>query len=815
MSNETSANPNEADEIHNEDFQFVLKELLSAYRPILEEDLKRAEAPEELKKEAQSKPATCEDEIALANRIFDRFVTEEVAVRLLPEEGRKQLGPIENWRWCFLHIRCCIIFGWLLCRRQRTFRAFAYYLYRYWLCVRQVLDTPVSHPPTADEREDFQVLVKALASAYKPYLTDQLASIEFPTGIPDEVLEGKIDCLEGEEEAAAIFERLLTAETAPALLGRKAFEAHSRDPNFWFCRCWCLCAIRFGCCLARARNFVDFLRCLLFYRRCLRHCFQPIHCDVTAPVGCAEEQPGLPGLPPPPAVGLEIDGRASGAFFDHYTLEWRIAQGQPCQDNTTCPLDGSAEPTTGWTCAYISYPGGGATGTTPVVSGTLGVLDTTFLPTGSYEIRLCIYSTGGARTCCCGPQFALFKKLVFITRIAETPGAFVATPPGPFVGTSQIVSSNPAPPGVVVPVGGPISVWGEAFVGDCQNRKIKCIDLRAAIGFQVGPEDGGFAATLPLYTIPLLSTPICYDDVPPLDQIKKRSVRLDQPLSELTAFWKHLTFDGQPWVLKPNPFQSDSGLPVSISAAGCPDPHHRCRSGQYTILLDVTDTTTPFHYYDTQQVWFDNKTMDYLHHVVFHGLEGLPSCQDLHVNADSAFIPPGAPCNVAWPVNLLGIAYDEYIDETDLTYPSDNFDFYLLYIVKQTGEVLNVPITVAPDPANALHGIQRRGQPGVRCEPLPGGGAGCLPAEIVPGQSFDVLTALDMRVFDAVCAPSVPAPYSIPAAFPLPRGTCCGYTFQLYAQDKTWSDGYAGGFHRAYALPWAVCICNDLPKIIT
>ena len=214
----------EHQEIHSEDFQFVLKQLLDAYAPILEEDLNRAKSPEELKKEAESKPASCEDEVTLANRIFEKFVTEEVAVRLLPEEGRKQLGPIENWRWCFLHIRCCIIFGWLLCRRQRTFRAFAYYLYRYWLCVRQVLGTPVSHPPTAEEREDFQVLVKALASSYKPYLTDQLASVEFPTGIPDEVFNGKIDCLEGEEEAAAIFERLLTAQTAPRCLGEKRLK---------------------------------------------------------------------------------------------------------------------------------------------------------------------------------------------------------------------------------------------------------------------------------------------------------------------------------------------------------------------------------------------------------------------------------------------------------------------------------------------------------------------------------------------------------------------------------------------------------------
>ena len=122
MTNETR--PIEQDEIHNEDFQFVLKELLSAYQPILEEDLERAREPEQLKKEAEEKPPSCDDELALANRIFEKFLTEEVAVRLLPAAGRELLGPIDRWRWCLLHIRCCIIFGWLVCRGPRTFRAF-------------------------------------------------------------------------------------------------------------------------------------------------------------------------------------------------------------------------------------------------------------------------------------------------------------------------------------------------------------------------------------------------------------------------------------------------------------------------------------------------------------------------------------------------------------------------------------------------------------------------------------------------------------------------------------------------------------------
>src|SRR5579863_3612772 len=235
---EATAPPPSA-EIQNPDFQLVLKALLAAYQPILEQQLNWAKNPEELKKQAESNPPNCADEIAEANRIFGKFFSEDVVLRMIPAEGRTQLGPIENWRWCLEQLRCCFIFGWLVCRGPRTFRAWAYYVYQYWLCIRESLGTPVANPPTEEQRRNFQTLVSALAVAYKPYLTDQLASVEFPAGIPDEVLSGEINCFEGQEEVCAIFERFLTGDAAQALLGKAAFAAHSKDPNFWFCRCLC------------------------------------------------------------------------------------------------------------------------------------------------------------------------------------------------------------------------------------------------------------------------------------------------------------------------------------------------------------------------------------------------------------------------------------------------------------------------------------------------------------------------------------------------------------------------------------------------
>ena len=88
------------DESQDEDFQFALKELLAAYEPLLAEDLERAPSARGAEKEVAANPPSCDDELQLGGRLFDRFFTEEVALRLLPAEGRDQLGPIEQWRWC-------------------------------------------------------------------------------------------------------------------------------------------------------------------------------------------------------------------------------------------------------------------------------------------------------------------------------------------------------------------------------------------------------------------------------------------------------------------------------------------------------------------------------------------------------------------------------------------------------------------------------------------------------------------------------------------------------------------------------------------
>jgi len=769
------------EETRDSDFQQVLKELMAVYKPLLEEDLNRVSDPEKLLAELLAREPDCDTELELGQRIFGAFYSEATASALLPSAGRQLLGPVERWRWCLLHIRCCTIFGWLVCRGPRTFRGFVYYLYRYWLCVRQVFgNAPIGRPLTAEERADFATLVQSLAGAYKPYLTDQLATIEFSGALPDQVLSGALDCSEGEDAAAAIFERLLTLDTAPALLGKEAFEAHRQDPFFWFCRCWCLCAIRFGCCLSRARNLLDVVRCLVYYRRCLRECFTPIRCELRQPTGCVEEE-ARQGL----GLVVTVEGSAGGAFFSHYTLEWRKVEGRDCADDAQ------------FTSSRVSYPGGASTGVSPVSSGTLGIIDTTTLPGGSYEVRVCVYSSTGARTCCC-IQFNLFKRLVWIQAVAEKP---VRIPDGPFVSDVPIVSGNPG--GIVVPVGGNVTIEGSAWVGDCGERKIKCFDLRYGFGFLPGPDDVGFNPAA-YFASALTPSPLCY--VPPDEDAKRApwnqvvSRALTTRLVKTTVTFLGTTI--QVWKLQDYPFSSHAELPP------CPDPNHACRSGKYTLLLQVDDTIGN-SFYDTQHVWFDNKPI----HAEFAALEGLAACSDLCLGR---FIPAGASCTVPWPMNALGIVYDEYIDPADLSYPSDNFDYYSLVITRQGGPSYSVPITpsvtvpiFSPDPLSGvidpLQGHKRVGDPGTRCEQAIGG----CPVPAMPPKFASILTQLDLRIFDASCAGALAAPFAPPVGFALEPETCCGYTFQLYAQDRTRSDGYpGGGLHHLWALPWAVCICN-------
>jgi hypothetical protein len=728
------------------------------------------------------------DDVALAIRLADRLYTDELAIRFFPRDAARVLGPGDEWRACLPLVRCCWMFGWLVCRGCRDYNALNYYLYRYWLCVRTALGRDPREPLSGREREEFRTLAALLGQSYAEWLREEEMKVELDRGALDDVLAGRGDCCRDNAFTASLFDRLSTQEAAEALLGSQAFAAQARHPFFWLCRCWCRAAIRFGCCLACARSRRDLRRCLAEYQHALQDCMGPLRCELTRPFGCFEEQPILQIQD----LGVPVTGTAMGAFFGGYTLEWRIVEGEGCQEPG------------GWTSVGVVYPGNAPSGAAPVQNGTLGWIKTRLLPARSYEVRVCLRSSRGSEVppCCC-IIFNLFKRFVWINRV----GAAWVGNDGVFDSDAPLVYPPAGHPAShLVPVGCCVNVHGAAWVGECNDRRIKCFSLHYAPGFLPGPGEGGFNPGA--YTPLPGQAPVCYT---PPDEPEKRAQpnELTANDSILTTQWQQVTVDlsswwnlpphtieHKEWHLQPHCFNS-ALLPACLDAA------HGCGSGQYTLLLDVEDTQGN-HYYDTQHVWFDNKEL----HLSLGGLEGLKSCETLSMKRFTG----NQPCAQPWPLPVMGTAYDEYIIPSNLNYPSNNFDFYTLSITRNCGgPTYSVPITrdlvhfdadivtgaIDPHKGTAHVGIP----PHVcACDPSPG-----------PGQ-HGVLTLLDMRIFDATCAPLLPDPFKPPPGFALQRGECCAYSIQLYAQDKTVDESGPGNCHRKWTPCCAITVCNDLPR---
>jgi hypothetical protein len=808
QSPQTGAAPPAAAELNNPDFQVALKALLATYQPVLEQQLNLIKNPQELQKQVQTS-RSCADEFAEAYALFKKFFTEDVAQRLLPAKARELLGPIDQWRWCYEHIICCLVFGWLVCRWPRTFRGYAYYLYEFWKCVRQVIGNPVNDPPTVEQRRDFETLVNILAEAFKPYLTDQLASVEYPAGVPQEIISGEIDCFTDDQEACIIFERLLTTDAARALLGSAAFEKQSQQPYFWFCRCWCLCALCFGCCLARARNIQQVVLCLYAYWRCLIDCFRPLTCDITSPTadGCAIEQYYLG----PEVYGIEIVGTAAGAFCDHYILEWKD------------PL----APPSAYTQAFIVYAppappaGPGACG---VVGGPLGYLQTfgTPVPT-EVEVRLTVFSSqAGQAPCVFEVSFQIFETRVSIENVQ---GIQVESPPGWPDPNARLLNTTI---NQVASFGTDIEIFGHAWVGTCTGKTIKRYTLSYQAGFVNDPTVGPWtqfwevdynsskqqAAIVNTYmdlTSEWILNEACFAPFPftcpPVPLTK-----WDELIG--TAWWAGPAPYSPPGLLGTNVvpaqfFPVDPELPPIWATQSLPPTN--CYSGKYTLLLTVEDTMGNF-YYDTQHIWFDNKSI----YGQITGMLGVPPCAVINLSQ----IMNAGDCTKAWPLSIQGIAYDEYIIEGDTaTHPSDNFGGYCMTVTRQGGAesgctpiVLSVALPV-PAPGSPTNiGTNRVGDPGTRC-------ATASPPPPGPVVGFsNSLTTMDARMFDAVCAssasPTPPAGFALNRANPVTGqpGECCSFWLALDVWDTTVCLDGTNGRHQPPTSIWPFYICNDLPQ---
>jgi|GEM_PF-1870439 len=488
-------------------------------------------------------------------------------------------------------------------------------------------------------------------------------------------------------------------------------------------------------------QWICLIRCWLL---CRILCPPELECEIEDPEGCTPEEVSEDLR----ALVVPVRGTASGGGFDHYTLEWST-------DNAT------------WHSTDFHYPpippGGGTQGNSPVVNGLLAYFDTTALDAGPCFLRLTVHSKQGVVKVCKG-QFTLFKQDVRILGVdgftnldkpAFDPAArFVelVTPKCSSTGSIQEVSFARC-----------LSIEGSAFVGGCDEKKIK----RYTIDYKPGHEtDCGSPGWTNAWKVEF-GTPWQY-----------RDMNMRQDTSRLTARWVTdcvVPVPFPPYCLLNVPDARLSPSCWQTQTSNC------LLSGLFTLRLEVTDVDGN-RYCDLQRVWIDNKPI----HAKIQ-IDAIPPCRDLKLS-DFA-LPPD--CSNPWALPLSGLAYDEYIDETlPLTPPNDNFDYYWIKVSKQGGPEVQIPID-APA-GSCFHGTKRVGEAGPRCQ---------APAA---AEILGKLADFDLRTIDKACAAA--ASYAVPPGFSLNRGECCVYSFRLRVFDRT---KFSGGPHRGEAF-WPVKICNDL-----
>jgi hypothetical protein len=264
--------------------------------------------------------------------------------------------------------------------------------------------------------------------------------------------------------------------------------------------------------------------------------------------------------------------------------------------------------------------------------------------------------------------------------------------------------------------------------------------------------------------------------------------------------------------------EAPTSYPIEPSEGVCPPasfwtstplPTINCHSGRYTLRLTVEDTSGDVKH-DLQQVWFDNKDI----YCKIFQIGDVPSCDSINLSKFAM----GGNCSVPWEANLMGIAYDEYIEEGNTTEPSDNFDYYTLQIKKDGSSYHDIPILGPGGPGTWTkgYGTSRVGEPGpVRPDGKPGR---CLnaspPSGLIPATQPGILAFLDFRRLDAVCNPSEPdltldRTIVGPDGKIIRQGECCGYIIRLEVRDKSICPSSPAGHHWTHD-EFPFFICNDL-----
>ena len=460
-----------------------------------------------------------------------------------------------------------------------------------------------------------------------------------------------------------------------------------------------------------------------------------LKCEITDPTGCTEETPDT-------VVGIlfvKVKGTASGGAFSHYTIDIQKG-GDP-------PVAG-----------IVSYPGGGAAGTIPVVTGELATINTTGLSDGAYTITLTVHSVGSGSVSVCTRTFNLLKVAVWINSIAG-----VVPTPNIFDENAELRNA-----GGELSFGGSLQLMGSAYIYECEDRKVQRVEMRYAQIPAGGPVplQPATNAAVPAAWAPAnqVGTALVYDPSKywPWTRIGMAPAYLLNTWGTCTIFLTtYPSLSAQDW--------------NSRSATGPGE------GGDYYKLLLMTEDTGGNFYYNTQKVWVDNHSV-MAQLVKFQRFESgvwvdIPNCTDVLLS---------------WKkLRIIGIAWDNLINPAyPATRPNDNFNDYSLHYSKQfVGGSVAIPALT----------------PGVR---VPNPADFPLTGAVPTVADAKILAEWDLTTLDAGPSPT-PGQCPSPAGNPhgLHRGCECTYIVSLSASDTTISSEY--GVHNPSDFE-ALKIINDL-----
>jgi hypothetical protein len=457
-----------------------------------------------------------------------------------------------------------------------------------------------------------------------------------------------------------------------------------------------------------------------------------LKCELKEPTGCVKEKSNIPAG----KLYVVVKGTASGAAFGSYKLEVNQGTDPPFTD-------------------IVSYPGGGASGSTPVVDDKLGEINTLTLEDGEYTITLTVYPAGPGTPKVCTINFHLLKVAVLMNLVGEIEAismAPVADNPNPLDPAAELrkdfAASPPPHDYQPVSVGGNITIDGMAYVYGCTDRKIVRYEIRYARVTAPGGEPSQPSNLTPIpATWPPLNQIVAIDYSTP-DHYQWWT-KLGPGPTNLIKKWGFLEWGGKTYFYLKDAKWNSSGI----------------ASGRYSFLLTVEDSIS-MAYHDIQHVWLDNEPV----FALITGIKDVSPCVEL---ALSQFVSTG--------MDILGIAWDRLIDDAfPDTAPNDNFGHYTLTLYKQG---VTTPHTIGTFNSRVI-------------VPFRKSGATPDPSEEGTLANFDIATVIDDD------NPGKDPNVSIP------RKTGCGYYLRLDVYDKTRlnDDNHV---HHSHSI-WPFCIVNDL-----